>query len=353
MKKKLGIIFLTGILSVVLLAGCGADQEEQSSSGSASEQSTSEASKEKSTSSSSKANLAVNPEDVAKKLESQENPKFDKEDIRGISVVVDGEPVYQMNYTPRDDRESYLYWDMVTPYASTAVVDTEAMYELYEMIAGMDLTSGSEEAKDSAQAMENCDTYITLNYYEHKDSEEQKEEPNRTATLLIGEQKDGKYYCELKEYGEKGLWISADTIDAILQQESYDLILKIPYVVNVTTVKKVNISYKGKDYTMTSDNGTYKINGKKVDASEYQSLYSELMQPMLDGEIEEDFGPEKGREPLISIRYIRNMDGAEDYEVNIYSCGDDQYTVSVNGEENFFLVAEDVKTLEKALQDAF
>ena len=74
---------------------------------------------------------------------------------------------------------------------------------------------------------------------------------------------------------------------------------------------------------------------------------------MLDGEIEEDFGPEKGREPLISIQYIRNMDGAEDYEVNIYSCGDDQYTVSVNGEENFFLVAEDVKTLEKALQDAF
>ena len=173
MKKKLGIIFLTGILSVVLLAGCGADQEEQS---------TSEASKEKSTSSSSKANLAVNPEDVAKKLESQENPKFDKEDIRGISVVVDGETVYQMNYTPRDDKESYLYWDMVTPYASTVVVDTEAMYELYEMIAGMDLTSGSEEAKDSVQDMENCDTYITLNYYEHKDSEEQKEEPKEMRT---------------------------------------------------------------------------------------------------------------------------------------------------------------------------
>ena len=353
MKKKLGIIFIAGILTVVLLAGCGADQEEQSSSGSASEQSDSGSSEEQKTSSSSKANLSVNPEDVAKKLESQENPKFDKEDIRGISVVVDGEPVYQMNYTPREDRESYLYWDMVTPYASTAVVDTEAMYQLYEMIAELDLTSGSEEQKDSAQDMENCDTYITLNYYEHKDSEEQEEEPNRTATLLIGDQKDGKYYCELKEYGEKGLWISTDTMDAILQQEPYNLILKIPYVVNVSTVKKVNITYKGKEYTMTSENGTYKINGRKVDASEYQSLYSELMQPMLDGEIEEDASMEKGREPLISIQYVRNMDGAEDYDVNIYSCGDDQYTVSVNAEENFFLVAEDVKTLEKALQDAF
>lgn len=353
MKKKLGIIFLTGILSIVLLAGCGVNQEEQSSSWSESEQSISEDSKGQSTSSSKNAFVSVHPEEVAKKLESQESPKFEKEDVRGISVVVDGEPVYQMNYTPRDDKESYLYWDMVTPYASTAIVDTEAMYELYEMIAGVDLTSGSEEAKDSAQNMENCDTYITLNYYEHKDSEDQEEEPNRTVTLLIGDQKDGKYYCELKEYGEKGLWISTDTIDAVLQQEPYNLILKIPYVVNVSTVKKVNISYKGKDYTMALNDGTYKINGKKVDASEYQSLYSELMQPMLDGEIEEDFSPEKDREPLISIQYIRNMDGADDYEVKIYSCEDNKYTISVNGEENFFLVSEDVKTLEKVLKDAF
>lgn len=338
-KKQAGVIFLAGILAVSLLAGCGNKDGGSDTADSISGQ---EADR-------GEAAAAVNPEDVAKTLTISESPEFKKEDIRGISVVVDGEPVYQLNYTPRDDRDSYLYWDMVTPYASTAVVDTEPMYELYEALAGLDWTgavSGQQDPGDS-------DTYITLNYYDSGDSEEQEAEPDHTVTLMIGEKQDGKYNCVLNGDKEKALLMDASILDAVLEQDPYNLILKIPYVVNAATVKEVDITYGGKDYTMTLDGDTYRINRKKVDSGEYLALYSELMQPMLDGKIPEDEALEDDRESLISIRYIRNIEGAEDYEVHIYPYGEDQYTVSVNGEEHFFLSSEDVETLENVLKEAF
>lgn len=337
---------MAGIAAVSLLAGCGTNNGEQSETVSAvgQEQEESSAAEEQS--------RDINPEDVAENLERAENPGFEKEDIRGISVVVDGEPVYQMNYTPQEDKESYLYWSMLTPYPSTVIVNTETMYQLYETIAGLDLTSGTEEQADASQTPESFDTYITLNYFDGGEDESEAE-PNKTVTLLIGDEQDGQYYCVLKGDEEKALLLNAAALNAILQYNPYDLILKIPYVVNVVTVGEVDISYKGKDYTMTLDGGVYKINGKEVDSDEYLNLYSELMQPMLDGEIPEDAGLEEGREPLISMRYVRNMEGAKDYEVDIYTYGDNQYTVSVNGVEKFFLSAEDVEALEKVLKDAF
>lgn len=344
MKKRLGAIFLAGIVTASLLAGCSDTGGAQDTADSVSGQE----------SSSVGAQIgSVNQEDVAEGLESPENPEFAKENIRGVSVVVDGEPVYQLNYTPQDDKDSYLYWDMVTPYASTAIVNTETMYELYEEIAGINLTAGTSDQQDSSQDPKTFDTYLTLNYYESEDSDEQKAEPNRTVTLLIGEKQDNQYYCVLKGYEEKALLLDSAVLDAVLQQDPYDLILKIPYVINVATVKEVDITYGGQDYQMTLEGDTYKINQKKVDSEAYLSLYSELMQPMLDGKIPEDDKLDADREPLISIRYIRNMDGARDYEIHIYPYGDGQYTVSVNGEEHFFLSAEDVEALEKTLKEAF
>ncbi len=375
MKKRAGMIFLAGVTVMSLLAGCntaGGEGQGRSGEASVTEQEENEASAGQNQSVDPEdaaagqnqsvdpedvaagQNRSVNPEDVAAGLERDENPGFSGEDIRGISVVSGGEVVYQMNYTPRNDRDSFLYWDMVTPYASTAIVNTEAMYELYDMISGLDLTSAFGDPEDASPVLEDSDTYIVINYYDGGDSDEQEAEPNKTLTLMIGdEQEDGTYVCALKGYEEKKLKINSSTLDAVLQQDPYDLILKIPYVVNVATVKEVDIAYGGKDHTMTLDKDVYKINGKKADSDTYLSLYSDLMQPMLDGKIPEDAKFEEDREPLISIRYIRNIDGAEDYEVKIYPYGDDRYTVSVNGEEHFFLITEDVETLEKVLKDAF
>lgn len=345
MKKKWGQLFFVGLSVICLFMGCAKEKVSKESS---------ESQTEDIRSVKERRYQPVDPEDAAKELENPERPEFEKEDVRGISVVEDGEILYQINYTPQPDKESYLYWDMVVPYASTAVVNTEAMYGLYETAASLDLTEVSvpEEEKEHVD-LSDSDTYITLNYYDNGDGSEQKDEPNKTVTLLIGEETDGQYHCSLKGFEDQCMMLSNSVIDAILRQDPYDLILKIPYVVNMATVREVDISYQGKDYRMTLEGETYKIQDEKVEMEEYRALYSELMQPMLDGRIPEGEELENGREPLISIDYIRNMDEADDYIIRIYPYEDGEYTVSVNGEEHFFLAAEDVQVLEEVLKKGF
>lgn len=361
MKKRVAAIVMAGITASFFMLGCGADDGDTPVSGSAEEESYS----------TYEGGDIIDPEEVAEGLETEENPSFTDEDIRGISVVFGGETMYQMNYTPRNDRDSYLYWDMVTPYASTTVINTETMYELYEVIAAIDWSSEEVDA-EAAESLKESDTYITINYCSGSDDEDADEdeaedenededsdedvdeaEPDMTMTLLIGELQDDQYECALKGYEENVVMISASTLDTVLQTEPYSLILKIPYLVNIATVEEVDIIYNGEEHTMTLDGDTYKIDGKKVETDEYTGLYSALMQPMLDGEITEDVQLTEFREAEISIYYTRNLDGAIDYDVSIYPYGDDQYTVSVNGEENFFLSAEDVETLEETLDVFF
>ncbi len=341
LKKCMTAILLAGVTAGFLLTGCGnigtdnmgntADEEESTVTEYG----------------------IINPEDVAKKLETAENPEFTKEEVRGLSVVSDGEILYQINYTEREDRQSFLFWDMVTPYASTAVIDSEAMYELFDTLASLDLTSASPDVADSTQDPDSFDTYIMLNYYDSDDDDDQEVDPDYTFTLLIGEKEDSEYYCVLKGQEEKAMYLSASLIDAVLEQEPYDLLIKVPYLVNYETVSEVDVTYKNKTYTMTMDGDTYTISGKEVDAEEYTSLYSDLMQPTLDGEIADDMELDEDREPLITIRYIRNLDNAVDYRIKIYSYDEDHCTISVNGEENFFLSGDDVDTLIKAIKNGF
>ncbi len=344
MKKQWGQLFVAGLSVLCLLAGCG--KENGNTEGSEIQPENVQPVKER-------IYQPVNPEEVAKGLESPENPEFEKEDVRGISAVEDGQILYQINYTPQIDRESYLYWDMVVPYASTAVVNTEAMYGVYEAVANLDLTADGLEEEESHVDLSDCDTYITLNYYNNGDGSEQEDEPNETVTLLIGEETDGQYHCSLKGYEEQCILLNTSAVDAILHQDPYDMILKIPYVVNMATVREVEISYQGKDYRMTLEGENYKIQDKEVGMEEYRELYSELMQPMLDGRIPEEEELESGREPLISIDYIRNIDEVDDYIIRIYPYEGGKYTVNVNGQEHFFLVSEDVKVLEEVLKESF
>ncbi|MCD8230397.1 MAG: hypothetical protein LUD14_00990 [Clostridiales bacterium] len=341
LKKRMAAILLAGVTAGSLLAGCG-------STGTADTEITTDE---------EESNVTeygiVNPEDVAKKLETAESPSFTKEEVRGLSVVSDGEILYQINYTEREDRQSFLFWDMVTPYASTAVIDSEAMYELFDTLASLDLTSASAGAVDSAQDPDSFDSYIMLNYYESNDDDDQKADPDHTFTLLIGEKEDSEYYCVLKGQEEKAMYLSASLIDVVLEQEPYDLLIKVPYLVNYETVSEVDVTYKNKTYTMTMDGDTYTISGKEVEAEDYTSLYSNLMQPTLDGEITDDTELDDDREPLITIKYIRNLDNAVDYRIKIYSYDEDHCTISVNGEENFFLSVDDVDTLIQAIKSGF
>ncbi len=337
-----------------------------------------------------------NPEEIAKSLKSEKHPKLQKEDIRGVSVAEGGDIRYQFNYTPRNDRDSYLFWDMPVPYSSTAVVDTENMYLLFEAISALDLTNASatqakepgasqdnltskepEASQDNLTSKEpganqdglpakepgantgslpemgNTGSYLTVNYYKGDTSSGGQADPNYTMTLVSGQKKNGYYICTLKGQENNPLQLNAQSIDSILHRDTYSMILKIPYVIKADTVKKVTIHYQGQQFPMIAENDSYSINGKNADRKEYLDLYACLMQPMLDGEIDKDATPDKDKEELLSITYERNLAGAEDYEVIIYAYKGGKYTSCVNGREQFYLNADDVKVLEQEIQDVF
>lgn len=345
MNKRVGTILLACAAAAVLLAGCDgkSTQNKQTSVAASSAQ------EEKTT------QTAVNPEEVAATLATAKKPEFAKEDVRGISVVKGGEIRYQMNFTPQSDKESYLFWDMLTPYASTAVVNTEEMYNLYNILAELDLTTKSSDVSEKKAGVKDSDTYIVLNYFKkEKESDSQQAQPNQTFTLLVGNKKNkDSYYCALKGQEDHVFALPKTQLDNVLDRDPYGLILKIPYVLNVASVEEVDINCDGKDYKMTLDGSTYKLNHKKVDSDTYCALFSALMQPMIESEIPEGETLDDSREPYISIQYKRNMDGIKDYDVNIYQYKDDKYTISVNGEEHFILTKEDVDTLVKAIKDSF
>lgn len=352
LEKITFIFFLAGMVWALLLTGCGESGKKPDAAGEALDTETGDTQTQ---AVEGKDVASVNPEEVARGLEREENPDFEKEAVRGISVTVEGELRYQLNYTPRNDRDSFLYWDMPSPYGSTVIVDTEAMYELYGVMADLDLTG---EEGDNTKRPEDFDTYITVNYYAGGEAGEQPPKPNRTLTLFVGESLEGKYHCVLKGREDAVLLLDEQSVNSILNQNPYDLILKIPYVVNVATVKQVEIAYKGETMIMTREGDVCRIDGEEVEIEAYQERYSALMQPMLDGEIMGSGASDSGdgqsdvkdREPLIHIRYIRNMEGALDYDVAIYQNEDGRYTVSVNGAEYFYLKGEDVENLEEFLE---
>lgn len=341
-KKKMMLVYL--LAAVCFAGGCGKQGDGQ---GGESAGHTARGSQKLQSGESTK---TLNPEDAAKELEREEYPSFRREQIRGISVAENGIIRYQLQYLPRSDRDSFLYWDMPVPYASSAVVDTEAMYELFDAVSALDFGKEQAGAEAERTAQEDAQwaesgTYITVNYCRKQADSTKQADADRTVTLIIGEKKDGQYACRLSGWKERTLYLKEAAVARILHQDPYAMLLKIPYVINVATVKKVEIQCGSQSHTMEREEDSYWIDGKKADQDRYLDLYAKLMQPMLDGEIPKDAVSEENQEPLLTIRYVRSLEGAQDQTVAIYPYGDGQYTVDVNGHRYFFLVPQDVETL--------
>lgn len=283
-----------------------------------------------------------------------ETPVLIKENIRSLEVISDGVTNYKVKYTPQEDKESYLYWDMVTPYESTTVIDTESLYKVFDTLAGINLTNVTEVQEGTDIGISGTDTKLIVYYYNSTDIKTQEANPDSMMTLLIGNKtENGNYYCALDGYEDRVMLVDATTVDSILNQDPYDLILKIPYLINIASVSEVDINYNKKDYTMTLDGDTYYMNKKKVNSKVYYNLFSDLMQPIINKQIQEDADMKSDRTPVLTIYYTRNMDRVPDYEIKYYEYDDEYYTIDVNGQENFLVSTEDFNTLISNIKDAY
>lgn len=273
-------------------------------------------------------------------------PEFTAEQIWKFQVNVEGETKYCLNYFPREDRESFLYWDMEQPYSSTATVDTEEMYKVFQTIAGIDWTKAEKAQKAEDTGLASSKTSISIEYVKEEKIENSTEPRNR-ATLLIGRDNGkNKYYCAFEGAEDKVFLVDTYLLDAALNEKPYNMILKIPYILDIRTVKEVDISLKNKLLHMEQKKGTYRINGKKVEKEEYQDFYSKLLQPGITGEYT---GEEPGAEAELSITYRRTSSGFENYTVTIYPYDDQNEIIKVNGKTFFLVSKEEVTALKKSL----
>lgn len=279
--------------------------------------------------------------------------------VRGLVIRKDGEISFAVSYEPREEKESFDYWDISVPYQSLVSVNTEELYRLFELVIPLFAADGGESVQISREdaGITEDGTSVFL-AYDGRQSEGEKgfPQPTQAKRIFIGrEDGQGNYY--ISREGEETVYLAdRELVDAVLGADPYEYILKIPVLVSIDTVSRVQILTDGQMHVMeyrTSEQGDrrWEIDGKSVKQEELQELYGKLLGIMIADRLPEEFMPEKDREPVLTLQFFRNIEGASDIEVKYYAYDGEQMSVSVNGQEYFLADSGEVREVIKAAEE--
>ena len=171
-------------------------------------------------------------------LKTVEHPRMSAYSIRRFSIVKDGEEVFQIKQEPADYKMDFDYWEITNPYDETATVNTENMYEMFGVLAAFDLSNGVDAANTDT-GLDNTKTYFTVDFVNtvNDDTAKETQDADATATILIGNtDKNGDYYACVKGYEEAVYLLSKESVNSLLELKPFNLILKIPALVNIDTL---------------------------------------------------------------------------------------------------------------------
>lgn len=268
-------------------------------------------------------------------LEEGDVEELSAESIRGVSVVREGEPFFAVSYEPRVYKNTFDCWAISVPYQSMTVVDTEAMYAYFHVLADMELRPAGEVTKEQAGLTDCADT-IYVAYYKEQTPEGGQAAPDCGILYRFGGPNDaGEYYVEAG--GE--IWLAdGKAVEELFTVDPYDCILKVVSVVGVDTVSKVEIAFADQKHEMETAEGKFRIDGKTVDSEQYYELYTELMSVFIEKELPEGAGMDEERELLMTVTYHRNVAQAPRITQRYYVYDENYASVQVNGTE-FFLVS--------------
>ena len=98
---------------------------------------------------------------------------------------------------------------------------------------------------------------------------------------------NGDYYATVKGYEDAVYLLSKESVNSLLELKPFNLILKIPALVNIDTLESADMTVGKKTYTMKLDGEKYKFNKKSVKKEKFTELYQALQSVMLDSEIGE------------------------------------------------------------------
>lgn len=270
--------------------------------------------------------------------------------VRALSVQKDGETVFAVSYEPRDYKESFDYWDISVPYESMVSVDTERLYELFDVVSGLTAKEAPEASLPSAEeaGLKEGGTRIFIAYDGQQEAGAKGQpEPTAAREIRIGQEDgQGHYYAALSEDDDVCLLDQA-SVDAVLGIEPFSCILKIPALIQIDTVSEVAVSDGNQVRRMEREEGSWKLDGKPVSQDEFQKLYGEMLGVILSGELPGDAAAEEERETLLVLQFFRNVEDAPDMEVRYEVYDEDSACVCVNGKRQFLVDKKDVERLRE------
>lgn len=295
-------------------------------------------------------------EDTAEttELKNVEHPRMSTYSIRSFSIVKDGEEVFQIKQEPADYKIDFDYWEITNPYDEIATVNTENMYEMFGVLVDFDLSNGVDAA-DADTGLDKTQTYFTVDFVNtvNDDTARETQDADAAATILIGNTDDnGDYYACVKGYEDAVYLLPKESVNSLLELKPFNLLLKIPALVNIDTLDSVDMNIGKKTYTMKLDGGDYKFGKKTVKKEKFTELYQAIQSVMLDSEIEETKDA-ADKEEVLTVTFHRNTEEAPEVTLKYYTYDDTYDSVEINGTERFLVKAEDVDALVKQIKKAF
>lgn len=295
-------------------------------------------------------------EDTAEttELKNVEHPRMSTYSIRSFSIVKDGEEVFQIKQEPADYKMDFDYWEITNPYDEIATVNTENMYEMFGVLVDFDLSNGVDAA-DADTGLDKTQTYFTVDFVNtvNDDTARETQDADAAATILIGNTDDnGDYYACVKGYEDAVYLLPKESVNSLLELKPFNLLLKIPALVNIDTLDSVDMNIGKKTYTMKLDGGDYKFGKKTVKKEKFTELYQAIQSVMLDSEIEETKDA-ADKEEVLTVTFHRNTEEAPEVTLKYYTYDDTYDSVEINGTEKFLVKAEDVDALVKQIKKAF
>lgn len=268
------------------------------------------------------------------------------ESIRGVSVMREGEPLFAVSYEPRTYKNTFDCWAISEPYQSMTVVDTEAMYAYFHVLADMELTPAGDVTKEQTGLADSEDT-IYVAYYKDQTPEGGQAAPDRCISYRFGRQNDaGDYYVE----AGGAVWLADKAaVEELFTVNPYDYILKVVSVVGVDTISKVEITFADKTHEMEISEGKFWIDKKAVESAQFYELYTELMSIFIEKELPKDAGMDGERELLMTVIYHRNTAQAPRITQRYYVYDENYASVQVNGTEFFLVGREMLERLQEKL----
>lgn len=133
--------------------------------------------------------------------------------------------------------------------------------------------------------------------------------------------------------------------DTLLSIDPYDYILKIPVLPNITTVSSVEVESAKGLYTMSAQDGTYRMDSHKADEEEYNEAFQRLLNILIAGELPEKGEEDTQKEPILTVRFFRNTEEASDIEVIYYPYDEEYVEINVNGSSFFLAERKEVESL--------